>query len=88
MEVVGRAKRRVVTNADKRRILTAADRCTQTVEPGSMLRRDGKYWSSMSSWRRQRGASDMLALAPQQRGSKVDPNRAETLHIAQLTRER
>ena len=27
-------------------------------------------------------------MAPQKRGPKVDPNRAETLHIAQLTRER
>lgn len=87
MEVVGRAKRRVFTNADKRRILTAADRCTQPGELGAMLRREGVYSSSLSTWRRQREASDMAALAPQQRGPKVDPNRAETLHIAQLTRE-
>ena len=87
MEVVGRAKRRVFTNADKRRILTAADRCTQPGELGAMLRREGVYSSSLSTWRRQREASDMAALAPQQRGPKVDPHRAETLHIAQLTRE-
>jgi transposase len=87
MEVVGRAKRRVFTNADKRRILTAADRCSQPGELGAMLRREGVYSSSLSTWRRQREASDMAALAPQQRGPKVDPNRAETLHIAQLTRE-
>jgi transposase len=86
-EVVGRARRRVFTNADKRRILAAADRCTQPGELGAMLRREGVYSSSLSTWRRQREASDMAALAPQQRGPKVDPNRAETLHIAQLTRE-
>jgi transposase len=87
MEVVGRAKRRVFSSADKRRILSAADRCTQPGELGAMLRREGVYSSSLSTWKRQREASDMAALAPQQRGPKVDPHRAETLHIAQLTRE-
>jgi transposase len=30
----------------------------------------------------------LAALAPVKRGPKADPYRAETLHIAQLTRER
>ena len=42
----------------------------------------------MSTWRRQREVADLAALAPQKRGPKVELNRAETLHIAQLTRER
>ena len=52
------------------------------------MRREGVYSSSLSTWRRQREAADLAALAPQKRGPKVDVNRAETLHIAQLTRER
>ena len=87
MEVVPRARRRRFTNADKRRILEAADRCTQPGEIGALMRREGVYSSSLSTRRRQREAADLAALAPQKRGPKVDPNRAEALHIAQLTRD-
>ncbi len=87
-EVVVRAQRRKFSNADKRRILEAADRCTKPGEVGALMRREGVYSSSLSTWRRQRETADLAALAPQKRGPKVDPNRAETLHIAQLTRER
>ena len=52
------------------------------------MRREGVYSSSLSTWRRQREAADLAALAPVKRGPKADPHRAETAHIAQLTRER
>ena len=87
-EVVAHARRRHFSPAQKRRILEEADRCTQPGEIGALMRREGIYSSSLSTWRRQREAGDLAALAPQRRGPKVDPNRAETLHIAQLTRER
>jgi len=45
------------------------------------------YSSSLSTWRRQREAADLAALAPQKRGPKTDPHRTETLLIAQLTRD-
>ena len=49
----------------------------------------GPYSSSLSTWRRQREAADLAALAPQRRGPKVDAAaRVDALHIAQLTRER
>lgn len=87
-EVVPRARRRHFTNADKRRILQAADRCTQPGEIGALMRREGVYSSSLSTWRRQREVADLAALAPQKRGPKVDPGRADAQQIAQLTRER
>ena len=87
-EVVPRARRRHFSNADKRRILEAADRCTRPGEIGALMRREGVYSSSLSNWRRQREAADLAALAPQKRGPKADPGRADALHIAQLTRER
>jgi transposase-like protein len=86
-EVVPRARRRQFSNADKRRILEAADRCTKPGEIGALMRREGVYSSSLSTWRRQREAADLAALAPQKRGPKVDANRTEALHIAHLTRE-
>ena len=87
-EVVPRARRRTFSNADKRRILQAADNCTKPGEIGALMRREGMYSSSLSTWRRQREAADLAALAPVKRGPKADPHRAEALHIAQLTRER
>jgi transposase len=87
-EVVPRARRRTFSNADKRRILEAAERCTKPGDMGALMRREGVYSSSLSTWRRQREAADLAALAPVKRGPKPDPHRAETLHIAQLTRER
>lgn len=87
-EVVPRARRRTFTNADKRRILQAADLCTKPGEVGALMRREGVYSSSLSTWRRQREAADLVALTPQKRGPKADPARLDALQIAQLTRER
>ena len=86
---VPRARRRTFTNADKRRILQAADLCTLPGGVGALMRREGVYSSSLSTWRRQREAADLAALAPQKRGPKVDAGaRIDALQIAQLTRER
>ena len=87
-EVVPRARRRHFSNADKRRILAAAERCTKPGEIGALMRREGVYSSSLSTWRRQREAADLAALAPQKRGPKINPARLDALQIVQLTRER
>ena len=87
-EVVAHARRRQFSDTDKRRILEAADRCTRPGEVGALMRQEGVYSSSLSTWRRQREAGDLAALAPRKRGPKIPANRAETLQIAQLTRER
>ena len=88
-EVVPRARRRTFTNADKHRILQAADQCTKPGEMGALMRREGVYSSSLSTWRRQREAADLAALAPQKRGPKVNAAaRVDALQIAALTRER
>jgi transposase-like protein len=68
--------------------LAAADRCTKPGEIGALMRREGVYSSSLSTWRRQREVADLAALAPQKRGPKTDPARLDALQIAQLTRER
>ena len=86
-EVVAHARRRQFSMAEKRRILEATDRCTRPGEIGALMRREGVYSSSLSTWRRQRQAADLAALAPQKRGPKADPSRADALLIAQLTRD-
>lgn len=87
-EVVGKAvKRRNFSNAQKRRILAAADRCTRSGELGALLRKEGVYSSSLSTWRRQRESAELEALGANKRGPKVPANRAEVQQIAKLTRE-
>lgn len=87
-EVVAKmVKRRSFSNAQKRRILAAADRCTRPGELGALLRKEGVYSSSLSTWRRQREDVELAALAPNKRGPKVPANRAEVQRIAKLTRE-
>lgn len=87
-EVIARAQRRRFTAADKRRILRAADLCTQPGEIGALMRSEGVYSSSLSTWRKQRDAAELGALAAQKRGPKLDPARVDALHVVQLTRER
>jgi len=87
-EVVAKLpKRRTFSNAEKRRILAVADRCTRPGELGALLRKEGVYSSSLSTWRRQRAAVELDALAPNKRGPKVPANRAEVQQIAKLIRE-
>lgn len=86
VEVVAHAKRRRFSNAEKRRILSEAERC-KPGEQGAFLRREGVYSSSLSNWRGQREAGDLAALAAQKRGPKADPYRAEAQQIAKLMRE-
>ena len=86
-EVVATARRRQFTSADKRRILEAADRCSQPGEIGALLRKEGIYSSHLTTWRRQRAADERAALAPQKRGRKADPVQAEDRRMLQLTQE-
>jgi len=84
-EVVATARRRQFSSSDKRRILEAADRCTQPGDIGALLRKEGIYSSHLTTWRRQRAADERAALAPQQRGRKADPALAEDRRVLQLT---
>lgn len=87
VEVVAMAKRRQFSGSEKRRLLAAADRCTQPGELGALLRRDGIYSSNLTTWRRQQAATERASLEPKKRGRKVDPVQAEMRKIADLTRE-
>ncbi len=86
MEVVPRG-RRFFSKADKQRILQAADRCSAPGEIGTLMRREGVYSSSLSTWRRQRQAAEQAALAPHKRGPKPAADRDQLLQIARLTRD-
>ena len=86
-EVIAMAKRRQFSGSDKRRILEAADRCTQPGEIGALLRKEGIYSSHLNTWRRQRTAAEQAALEPQQRGRKAGTAQAEARRALLLTQE-
>ncbi len=87
-EVVARPRRRRFTAAYKLRILEEADRCTRPGETGALLRREGLYSSSLTTWRRQheRGqlqdqplAREMAKLRRENRRLRQQLERAEAV---------
>ncbi len=54
VKVAGTPKRKF-TNAYKLKILTAFDACSNALERGGLLRREGLYHSRISAWRNQLG---------------------------------
>ncbi len=63
-EVPAQARRRRLSASYKMRILCEADGCPQG-ELGALLRREGLYSSQLATWRKQRKAGTLTALAPQ-----------------------
>ena len=82
-EVVARPTRRRFAAEYKLRILQEANRCAPG-ELGALLRREGLYSSHLTTWRQQREAGSLAALAAKKRGPKVDPHAEE---LARLRRE-
>lgn len=74
-EVVPQAKRRRFSADYKQRILAEADQAKGSGGIGALLRREGLYSSLLTTWRRERKAGALKALAPRKRGpkSKLDP---------------
>ena len=87
LEVAATAKRRQFSPSERRRILAAADRCSKNGEVGALLRREGIYSSHLTTWRKQREASERAGLEPKKRGRKADPAIAEARRVAELTLE-
>ncbi|MBL8209792.1 MAG: hypothetical protein JNK87_03725 [Bryobacterales bacterium] len=95
-EVVADAKRRTFPADYKLRILKAADAAKGTPGGvGALLRREGLFSSHLTSWRKERQANLLQALAPKTRGPKFkrDPQaeemeklRRENQHLAESLR--
>ena len=84
-EVVATARRRQFSPTEKRRIVAAADRCTEPGAIGALLRREGIYSSQLATWRKNRATADGRIV--RQRGRKVDPAVAEAQRTAKINRE-
>lgn len=83
-EVTERATRRRFSAEYKLRILREADACKGDGDLGRLLRREGLYSSSLSTWRRQRDAIAKVGLGEKKRGRKA---KVEDPRVKQLARE-
>src|SRR2546422_11741463 len=87
VEVVAKAERRRFTAEYKRRIVREADRCTTPGAIGALLRREGLYWSALTTWRAARDRGELEGLAPKPRGPKGVPPDPRDKKIAEQERE-
>jgi transposase len=85
-EVLDRPVRRVFTADYKRKILEETDRCEETGQIGSLLRREGLYASYLTTWRRQR-EEGILSGLNKKRGRKESPSNPLAERIDTLEKE-
>lgn len=86
-EVPERKHRRKFTAKYKLEILDQIDKCTQPGQIGELLRREGLYSSSITTWRRQRDQGLLDALSPQKRGRKNIAKNPLSNEVSRLQRE-
>jgi transposase len=86
-ELSKRPHRRRFTGPEKLRILAEIDRASRSGGIGSILRREGLYWSTLSRWREQRAAGMVKGLTPAKRGPRAAKPSPEAVELAQLRRE-
>ena len=86
-EVSGKATRRRFTAQYKIRILQEADNCTDFGQIGALLRREGLYASSLTTWRRQKERGALDALSAKRRGPKKKITDTATRYISKLEQE-
>ena len=82
-EVPEKTVRRKFTAAYKLRILKEAESCTRKGEIGALLRKEGLYSSSLTSWRRQVNQG----LIPKKRGPLAQKTDPHVRRIAELERQ-
>ena len=87
-EVAERAARRRFTAEYKLQVLREADACAAPGELGALLRREGLYSSHLTTWRRQREAGMLAALAPKKRGRPGAPASPLARRVAELERDK
>lgn len=80
---MAKVERRRFTAPYKQQVLREADRCKQSGEIGALLRREGLYWSYLTSWRKQGERGELAGLSVNKRG----PKRREKNPLAERVRE-
>ena len=86
-EVPEKKPRRRFTAKYKLGVLAEIDSCTQSGEVGAILRREGLYYSNITTWRRQKQEGALRALSPKKRGRKQKETTLQDKRITELERE-
>ena len=86
-EVPEKMLRRKFTAKYKLQILAEADTCTQPGQLGALLRREGLYSSSLTTWRRQRKKGILKAMTPKKRGRKQKKKNPLAKQVVQLEKD-
>jgi len=79
--------RRKFTAKYKLQILQEVDTCTQPGQIGTLLRREGLYYSNLTLWRKQKKQGLLLAMAPKKRGRKPKTKNPLSEQVDQLDKE-
>jgi len=86
-EVLEQPTRRHYSARYKLRILEQTDKLGEG-QIGAFLRREGLYWSILSTWRRQREEGTLAGLEPRSRGRKASPTASpEARRVKELEKE-
>jgi len=86
-EVSEKKPRRKFTGKYKLEILEKADKCTEPGQIGVLLRKEGLYFSNLSTWRKQRENGLLESMSPKKRGRKAKEKNPLTSKVAGLERE-
>jgi transposase len=86
-EVPEKASRRSYTAEYKGRILKEAEDCKEQGQVGALLRREGLYFSNLTSWRHQAEKGTLDALSSKKRGPKARKSDPSVRRIAEQEKE-
>ena len=86
-EVREKPARRRFSAKYKMKILEQLDSCSNSNEVGALLRREGLYFSHLTTWRRQREQGALAGLEPRKRGRKEKEVNPLAREVARLQRE-
>jgi transposase len=90
-QVIEKATRRRFSAADKLRILKEADACHKPGELGALLRREGLYSSSLTSFRKQRAQGKLRQSSVEKKVTQRKTNEAarqrDNRQVAQMQKQ-
>ena len=86
-EVPEKKPRRKFTAQYKLAILDKADKYTESGQLGALLRKEGLYFSNLTTWRRQRDNGLLTVMSPKKRGRKKIEKNPLACEVARLQRD-
>ncbi len=80
--------RRRFSASYKLKILQQADDCAATGDIGTLLKKEGLYFSNLTLWRKQRDEGLLMGLTPKKRGRKAKNGNPLSAKLTKLKKEK